>query len=298
MAETNGTATAVAQDTSGTATPEASQAPAPATPPALASLWTSDELKGHQGLQKFKSVDDLGKSYVELEKKFGERNQAMAIPKDDSPPEAWQAFWQQLPGYPKEASNYNVAPPELPQEVGGWDPTFVQTFLGDVAHKHGMTTPQVQAVFDFYATYMQAVVQAQRDADSTQINDAYETLRKSWTVNTDQNLLIADEYLRRTFGDADPWWETVITRKDGKSVPLKNIPGFITMAFELGQRHGHDKFVLGDGAGGFLTAEVAQQRLDEQYEKRRKGEITDVELRAAIERYQPVISSRQGTAGR
>jgi hypothetical protein len=290
MAESDGTGTATE------AAPQTTETAAPPSAPELGSLWQSDDLKGSKSLARYKSVDDLGKAYVEMERKFGERT-GVAIPKDDSPPEAWTAFYQQLPGYPKDPSNYNVAPPELPPEAGGWQPEFVQTFLSDVAHKEGMTTRQVQAVFDFYAQFVQQTVQAQRDLDSTQINEAYDTLRQEWTSNTDSNILVADEYLRRTFGDADPWWETLITRKDGKAVPLKNLPGFIKMAHELGQRHGHDKFVQGDGTGGFMTPQLAEQRLSEAYAKHLRKEISDAELTRAVEHLQPIASS-QRSAGR
>lgn len=294
MAETTGT---VPGET-GTTPPPAAQPPPVVTGPELGSLWQSDDLKGSKSLERYKSVDDLGKAYVEMERKMGEMTQATAIPKGDAPPEAWQAFWQQLPGYPKTPDAYNVAPPELPPEAGSWDPGFVQQFLGDVAHKQGMTTGQVQAVFDFYAQYMQAVVQAQRDLDATQIHDGYEALRKDWTVNTDANLKRAETYLERTFGTDDPWWETIIKRQDGKTIPLKNIPGFIKMSHQLYRLTMPDELVLGDGSDGYVSADGAQARLDEAYAKHLRKEITTDELNAAIRTYQPIASSRQRTAGR
>lgn len=271
---------------------------APSASPELATLWQDDGLRTSRSLARFKTADDLGKAYTELERKMGERPQGPALPDEHATPEAWQAFYRQLPGYPEAPDQYAVQPPELPPEAGEFQAPFVQQFLAEVAHPNGLTQSQVQAVFDFYGSFIQNSVQAQRDLDSEQINTAFDTLRQKWTANTETNLLIADEYLRRTFGDHDPWWETLITRQDGKAVPLKNLPGFIEMAFELGQRHGHDKFIIGDGSGGFLTPDVAQQRLGEARAKHLRGEISTAELTAEIERYQPIISSRQGAPGR
>jgi hypothetical protein len=295
VAEDNGTTTT---QTPGTETPPAETPPAAPAAPELASLWQDEGLRTRDSLVRYKTVDELGKAYIELERKVGEKPQGLLPPGDDATDEQRQAFYRQLPGYPTAPDQYHVQPPELPPEAGQWQAPFVQQFLTDVAHPNGFTQGQVQAVFDFYASFIQQSVQAQRDLDSTQINDAYDTLRTRWGPNTDTNLLIADEHLRRRFGEQDPWWDTLIQRQDGKAVPLKNLPGFIEMAWELGQRHGHDKFVLGDGAGGFLTPELATQRLEEAYAKHGRKAISDAELSDAINRYQPIISSRQGQAGR
>lgn len=68
----------------------------------------SDDIKGDEKiiktLSKFNKVDDLAKSYTELQKLMGSR---IELPKDDADADALNAFWQKV-GKPKTAADYDL----------------------------------------------------------------------------------------------------------------------------------------------------------------------------------------------
>src|SRR5262245_48294094 len=85
-----------------------------ASAPAMPGLQFQDAtLQQSTSLQRYKSADDLGKAYLSLEQKMGQR--PVEVPGTESPPEAWQAFWKQLPDYPASDEQYTANVPQLPQ---------------------------------------------------------------------------------------------------------------------------------------------------------------------------------------
>ena len=252
-------------------------------------VFTDPVLAENPTLKLFKDTDALGKAHVNLVSKLGQRPEGPKIPAADAPQEEWAAYWKQVPGYPEAPDKYDVAFPDLPPNTVALTDEQRASFLSEM-HKAGATKGVVEAALRWHAQHTADMMQSFQEASQTQINDAYQTLQKEWTANTDVNLLVAEEYLRRTYGEDAGWWDQLIERKDGRAVPLRNMPEFVKMAFELGRIKGMDKFVRGDGAGGMLSAEGAKQRLDEAYAQHAAGKITSQELSAAINQYQPIIS--------
>lgn len=245
------------------------------------SLFQADDLKSNKSLARYKSLDDFGKAYTTLETQY--RTKAYeAIPGADATPEQRQAFFKRLPGYPESPEKYAKQGLDVPAEAGSFDSAAVQGFLQG-AHAHGLTDAQAGYVLGFYEQFLGNQVQAHRDASAGQINEAYGALKERWGANTDMNLLVADEFLRRSYGEDASWFETLVQRKDGKAVPLRNVPEFIDMAHQLAKLHGHDKFVVGNGAGGVRTPEQAQQAISEARALARDGKISQSELGQIME---------------
>jgi hypothetical protein len=249
------------------------------------NLFQGDELKSSKSLARYKTLDDFGKAYTELETAF--RTKAYeAIPGDDAPPEARTAFFKKLPGYPESADKYAKRGLDIPAEAGSFDEAAVSSFLQG-AHAKGLTNEQVGYVLGFYESFIGQQVQGHRDAAAAQINEAYGALKDRWGAQTDLHLMIGDEFLRRTYGEDAAWFETLVQRKDGKAVPLRNVPEFIDMAFQLGRLHGHDKFVVGNGAGGAKTPEQSLHAIAEARARYSRKDMTEGELNAIIEREGP-----------
>jgi hypothetical protein len=249
------------------------------------ALFQDEALKTSKSLARYKSLDDAGRAYLELETQY--RTKAYeAIPGEDATPEARTAFFKKLPGYPESADKYSKRGLDIPAEAGSFDEAAVSSFLQG-AHAKGLTNDQVGYVLSFYESFIGNQVQGHRDAASAQINEAYGALKERWGAQTDLNLLIGDEFLRRTYGEDAGWFETLVQRQDGKAVPLRNVPEFIDMAFQLGRLHGHDKFVVGNGAGGAKTPEQSQQAISEARARYSRRDIGEAELTAIIEREGP-----------
>ena len=84
-------------------------------------------------LSKFKTLDDLAKSYSELEKKLGT---SVSIPGENSSAEEIKAFYQKL-GVPEDASGY-----DLPQDGQAYK---------DIAFNNNLTVAQAKNVFSSIA---------------------------------------------------------------------------------------------------------------------------------------------------
>ena len=92
---------------------QGSTAPAETAPAAPGLTFGDATLQQSPSLQRYKSADDLGNAYLRLEQKLGQR--PLDIPGQDAAPEAWQAFWKQLPDYPESDEKYTAQLPQLPE---------------------------------------------------------------------------------------------------------------------------------------------------------------------------------------
>lgn len=258
-------------------------------PPAAPGLTFSEPtLQQSASLQRYKSADELGKAYLSLEQKLGTR--PLEIPGTDAAPEAWQAFWKQLPDYPESDDKYQAQLPQLPAGLEV-DPELFKGFRKG-AHAKGMTDAQLKYVLDFYGEHLVAAPylkqQQQQEAEGQATMRA---LTQKYGSTASQTVLAtAREYIRREYGEDGAFLGTLVT-KDGEARALGNIPEFIEMAYRLGLAKGYNQYVQGDGSGGLLSlggAEAELKRAEEQYLKK---EITDREYNAAVQRLQPLITA-------
>lgn len=259
------------------------------------SLTFSDPaLQGHPSLGRYRTLDDLGKAHIELEKKLGTRS--LDIPAQDAPPDSWQAYWKQNPDYPPSDEAYTTPTQQLPQGLE-LDQELVKTFKKG-AHARGITNKQLEYVMGFYGENLvtKPYLESQQDLE----RGAEETMRVLRTryggSGSEAVMATAREYIRREFGDEAAFLGTIIT-KDGQSRPLGNIPEFIHMAYQLGLSKGYNQYVQGDGAGGLLSVEQAEQQLKTVQQQLLRKEITPQEYNAQMARLQPLITAARNAQG-
>jgi hypothetical protein len=113
---------------------------------ASAQAWyesLSEDLKGSESLKKFKDVEGLAKSYLEVEHLAHSK-----VPNEKSKPEEWERFYNML-GRPEKPEGYAIQKPEaLPPGVE-WDDEMVGKFK-EIAHKVGLTKHQAEALTKFH----------------------------------------------------------------------------------------------------------------------------------------------------
>lgn len=262
------------------------EATAPPSGPGLA--FADATLQQSASLQRYQTADDLGKAYLSLEQKLGQR--PLEIPGEQAAPEAWQAFWKQLPGYPESDDKYQAQLPQLPEGLEV-DPALFTGFRKG-AHAKGMTDAQLKYVLDFYGEHLvaQPYLQQQQQQEAEGQATMRALTQKYGTQASQTVLATAREYIRREYGEAAAFLGTLVT-KDGEARALGNIPEFIEMAYRLGLAKGYNQYVQGDGAGGLLSlggAEAELKRAEEQYLKK---EISDRDYNAAVHRLQPLITA-------
>src|SRR5687767_2761423 len=77
-----------------------------AAPSSWISSLTDESLRGHQGLTKFKDVDSLAKSYVELDKMRNERSGVKPLTPESTPEEI--TAYRQAMGIPEAPEKYEL----------------------------------------------------------------------------------------------------------------------------------------------------------------------------------------------
>lgn len=197
--------TATAKPTPAPAPASGQQAPAPAAgapqptpptkPPESQAPWWESLPEGLrlESIKKFHGPDDLAKSYVELEKKLGQRPQGLVVPNEQSTPEQWAEYRKAL-GIPEAPEQY---------ELHEFDPAkFEQYPLDDArlnaarqwAHEQGLSGKQFDALVKFDAQYHAQLVQQSRQQEQ----QATAKLRQEWGDEYDARLQQVAEVAQRT----------------------------------------------------------------------------------------------------
>lgn len=245
----------------------------------------SEEMRGEKGWERFKSVDNLARSYRELERRMGER--APQRPGADATDEQ-RAAWRQYLGVPETPDGYAVQRPTALPEGAEFLPARQQSFL-QVAHQLELQPHQVQALMDWEAAYYSEQQAAEAQASQEAAQAGMQAGRAKYGAQWDIKLALAQEYLRRQ-GSEDLRHDLdalVLSGGDGKPVLAGNHVGIIEMMAELAQLTGHAPYVIGEG-GGILSQASAKERLEAAYSDHRTGKLTSEQLAAAVERYAPL----------
>lgn len=245
----------------------------------------SEEMRGEKGWERFKSVDNLARSYKDLERRMGER--APVRPGADATDEQ-RVAWRQYLGVPDTPQGYTVQRPASLPEGTEFLPARQNSFL-EVAHQLDLAPHQVQALLDWEAQYYagQQAEEAQHAQEAAQAGE--QAGRAKWGGQWDIKLAMAQEYLRRQGSEElrHDLESLVVSGGDGKPVLAGNHVGIIEMMAELAQLTGHAPYVVGEG-GGILSQSSARERLEAAYAEHRSGKLTSEQLAAAVERYAPL----------
>lgn len=246
----------------------------------------SEEVRGEKGWERFKSVDNLARSYRDLERRLGER--APTRPGAEATDQE-RAAWRQYLGVPESPQGYQVErPPSLP-EGQNFDPGRQSAFL-DLAHQLDLAPHQVQQLMNWEAEQVGAHQAQQEALAQEEAQRANEAGRQKWGQQQwDMKLALASEYLRRMGSpELREDLDTLIVR-DGQGKPMLagNHPGIIELLAEHAQLTGHAPYVIGEG-GGILSQASARERLEAAYADHRAGKLTPEQLHQAVERYAPV----------
>ena len=127
-------------------------------------------------LSKFKSIDDLGKSYSELEKKLGN---TVTIPGENASDEEKTAFYQKL-GRPESADGYSIEGEDIKP-------------FKEAAFKHNLTDAQAHGMFELLTGLGKEAIQ--KNAENLQKigSETDAKLREEWGNEYQPNL----QYLKK-----------------------------------------------------------------------------------------------------
>jgi hypothetical protein len=185
------------------------------------------DLKTESKLTQFKSVDDLGKSYLELERKLGK---SIVMPGEGATAEDVAAFRKAI-GTPEKPEDYKLEKVELPNNVeldGEWEKE-----LRELAHKLNLSQAQLGGLHQWYFKNLASEMQVVK----TTAEQAHQALRKEMGSEYDA----AKTYIKRAVDKfLTPEAELLFARSG-----LGNHPDILKLFLAIGKGMGEHLFAEG-----------------------------------------------------
>jgi len=141
------------------------------------ATWTSslsEEYRSLPSISKFKTADDLAKSYVNLEKLVG--TEKLPIPKDEKDEAGWATVYNRL-GRPESADKYQV---ELKLAEGLSVPDEAMNGFKQAAFKAGLSNRQIQAIMGYWADIENAAYNQRLEADKNSVIESETSMRRKF----------------------------------------------------------------------------------------------------------------------
>ena len=213
-------------------------------------------IRDHPAIQNIKTVEDLAKSWVNVQKFIGREK----IPKPkggpDEDPETWGLIWDAL-GRPPSPDEYDLPEIEIPEEIASED---LEREFRQKAHELGLLPHQVRALYEWYVSKNVEEFERLSDDIENMRQEAEAQLRKEWGKSYNEKVELA----RRTFekfADDEIW----ALFEDG----LGNDPRIIKLFAAIGEHLSEDT-LEGKPKGVMMSpdeakAEIARLRGDEKF---------------------------------
>lgn len=239
------------------ATPAPAAAPSPSPAPAVAQGfdWKSAGLdadtSGYVTNKGWKGPADVVASYRGAEKLLGvPADQIIKLPQGDAPD--FGPVYDRL-GRPKAAGEYGLDK-LVPK---GSDPKFAETAAGWF-HEQGLNTKQATALTTKWNEHVAGAVKAGGEAQAAAHTLEVTKLKGEWGTQYDTNIGLVDRAIK-AFG-VNEQFLGAMKNAVGPAAALKF---FHNVGTKLGT---DDAFIAGDGRGGFLGGETAEQAASKKAE--------------------------------
>lgn len=235
---------------------------------AFAEGWTSrlseDLGDARAGFAKFRSIDDLAKSYRGLEQRLGKSAGAAFVPGEGATPEEVSAYRRAL-GVPEQADGYQLRPDDLPEGFQ-WD-DGQSAVAAQIAHKYNVPPAAMKELVN---------IQMQREMGRVAAMEG--------TIQ--EHLAAGERHLQETWGDK---FSTNISRAQQMAQMVGIDPrsnGFtdpeVVKAFaRFSELISDDKFVAPGGTPALSSTESAKDIMTNKanpfYEKYQNGDPDTVE---------------------
>lgn len=204
----------------------------------------SEDLRSHEGLQKFTDAQNLAKSWVHAQSQLGKKR--VSVPGEKATDEEWSSFYKEA-GLP-DLDKYEVKAP-TGREIN------VEALKGfkEFMHKQGVFPKQAQAVYDYYLAEEKKADDAARTQVNKLVEDGLNKLKSEWGEGYSKNIALGDMALKELGGD------DVI--KHVVNTGLAKDPVFIKLMSKVGGLLGEDK-LRGEDArrfGGQSPKEIQRE---------------------------------------
>jgi len=158
------------------------------TQPVQTESWNSgfsEDLKGNQSLDKFKSSEDLAKSYLELEKSYSSKSKGIDMPSDWENKESVDKFYSNFRPESKDKYDFGSLTDE---EKGAYQDAF---------YDNGLSERQANNILKTHNDNMT------KQTEALMSKDGYDNMIKD-TFNGDENSMKGVQaHLRETLSETD-----------------------------------------------------------------------------------------------
>lgn len=203
-----------------------------------------EELRGEKSLEKYKSVPEVAKAYVEASKLMGN---AVHMPKPDAPQEEFDKFYARL-GRPESPDKYELKRPENPAG-GQWDEGLEKEFR-TAAHQSGLQPRQAQGLLDWFNK-----TQTERLTAYTKgMEEGVGKLKTEWGAKFDEKVGMAARAVKELGGDE---LKTML-----EDTGLGNHPVLVKLFAKIGESMMEDVIISGDGHMEDTSKEALQLKID------------------------------------
>jgi len=229
-----------------------------------AKFW--DEAKGEP------KIDQLGASYLQLEKAFGAKSQAPKKPGADASPEDQAKYYADLrkfTGAPEKPEDYGIkAPDNLPAGVE-WNAELAGKAAG-IAHKYGVPPEALHELINLNNENISSIVAKSESAQKEQVEAMVAELNAEWKDDAKNN------WQRANRG-------AIALGVDLEASGLGNNPHFIRAALRFDEMISDDK--------GLVSSD-SQATYKEQMDRIQKGD--DFNGKNGPEAQQAALAKLQG----
>jgi len=210
----------------------------------------SEETRNHPSVKKFKSTEDMAKSYVNLETKIGAKG--VIIPGEKASKEDIQAYNEALGNY---TDTEKVEVMELPS---GTDKRIIQTdetkqSFKDLAVKLNLNPTQSKGIQERWLEINNQALKANDATIKENSKATMVTLNKEWGVKTEENIAKANQVAKFAGGDDLLNW---LDKGEG------NNPIVIKALARIGSKLGED--TLGERGIGGLAKTPQEAKIEIQ----------------------------------
>ena len=255
---------------------------------AVAEDWRAalpDDLKTHKGLEKFKAVDALAKSYLEIEKAYGAKLEGhVKLPLPDAQGklnDAEVAAFRKATGVPEAPDGYQI---QVSEDLADLVPSQAIGHFAPLFHKLNVPAPAAQAIVQGFAEYSQAQLATLDQGYRAKLGE----LKQEW----------GDATFSRRLALAKKVWETELP-DDLKEVfdttRLGSHPSLITFLAKYGEdlaESGHidAQLTLGLPAADQLEKRKMEILADPAFYDDKEGAKNAVKHAALVKEYNEILA--------
>lgn len=197
------------------------------------------DLQQEKTLEKFKGVDGLAKSYVELEKDASRLRNAkgVIVPGENAKPEDIDAFHKAI-GRPDTPEDYGFTKPDNLPEGVVWDDERMAAYA-KVFHANGIPKAAAHAIVQAHTESVIQEAAADEKAQKEFLEASTVAIKKEWGKDFEANLAQSEAIIEKLFGSE---FKSLL-----KSTGLGNHPAVVRGMFKASQMIGEHALSTGDG---------------------------------------------------